>query len=796
MKVPISWLKEFLNFNLTPQEVADALTLAGLEVEGIEMSPLSFSGVVVGSVVEVSKHPNADKLQVATVFDGAESFQVVCGAPNCRAGIKTAFAKIGAALKDESGKEFKIKRSKLRDVESFGMLCSEAELGLSVNHDGIMELPEEWQVGQPLEAFYSDAILEVSLTPNLGHCLSIYGIARELSAILGLPLDKLEFSVHEAGKPIGELVRLSLIDKTQCPRYACRLVENVQVGPSPDWLKKRVESAGVRSINNVVDIGNFVMLEIGQPLHMFDASCISGHHIIVTSQTAHSKLETLDGVQRDVPPDALLICDDSKPLAFAGVMGGMSSAVTDKTRSILIEAAVFTPQSIRKTTKVLSLRSDSSNRFEKGIDPNGVINALNRAASLLEEIAGGTVAAGYLDQKAHAFEGKKIACRLNRVNELLGTQLSLSEEQEIFRRLGFSAVVEGSHALLVSVPSYRNDISIEADLIEEVARIYGYNNIPRRPPRHIASTILPAPMYMMEKKARSRLIAEGLQECVTCDLISPVQAEMGVENALSKESLISVLHPSSIDQSVLRASLLPGLLQVVKYNRDHSNDHISGFEIGRIHFKDGENFKEFSTAGIVMTGNASPYHWDPKPREVDFFDLKGIVENFLASLHIGPVAFVRSHLHNFHPGRQASIKVGDHTIGVLGEVHPNHIQKLDIGQRVYFAEINLQDVLQLAPKLCQVAEINPYPGSERDWTITVSDEMTIARLLEIINESSSRLLEQVYLLDLYKSDQIGQNKKNVTFRFYYRDQKKTIAYETVEKEHARLTEAVQKKLEV
>lgn len=796
MKVPISWLKEFLNFNLTPQELADALTLAGLEVEGIEMSPLSFSAVVVGSIVEVSKHPNADKLQVATVSDGVESFQVVCGAPNCRAGIKTAFAKVGATLKDESGKEFKIKRSKLRDVESFGMLCSEAELGLSINHDGIMELPEEWQVGQPLEAFYSDAILEVSLTPNLGHCMSIYGIARELSAILGLPLDKLEFPVHEAGKPIGEQVRLSLIDKTQCPRYACRLVENVQVGPSPDWLKKRVESAGVRSINNVVDIGNFVMLEIGQPLHMFDASCISGHHIIVTSQTPHTTLETLDSVQRDIPPDALLICDESKPLAFAGVMGGMSSAVTDKTRSILIEAAVFTPQSIRKTTKILSLRSDSSNRFEKGIDPNGVINALNRAASLLEEIAGGTVAAGYLDQKAHVFESKKIACRLNRVNELLGTQLSLSEVQEIFRRLEFSAVVEGSHTLIVSVPSYRNDISIEADLIEEVARIYGYNNIPRRPPRHIASTILPAPMYMMEKKARSRLIAEGLQECVTCDLISPLQAEMGVENALSKESLISVLHPSSIDQSVLRSSLLPGLLQVVKYNRDHSNDHISGFEIGRIHFKDGENFKEFSTAGIVMTGNASPYHWDPKPREVDFFDLKGIVENFLAGLHIGPVAFVRSHLHNFHPGRQASIKVGDQTIGVLGEVHPNHIQKLDIGQRVYFAEINLQDVLQLAPKLCHVAEINPYPGSERDWTITVSDEMTIARLLEIIKESSSRLLEQVYLLDLYKSDQIGQDKRNVTFRFYYRDQKKTIAYETVEKEHARLTEAVQKKLEV
>ncbi len=796
MKVPISWLKKFLNFNLTPQEVADALTLAGLEVEGIEIAPLAFSGVVVGSIVEVSKHPNADKLQVATVTDGVESFQVVCGAPNCREGIKAALAKVGASLKNASGKEFKIKRSKLRDVESFGMLCSEAELGLSEKSDGIMELPNEWKLGQPLESFYADAILEMSLTPNLGHCMSIYGIARELSAILGLPLAKLDFPVHEIGNPIGEKVRLSLIDKKQCLRYACRLVENVQVGPSPDWLKKRIESTGFRSVNNVVDIGNFVMLEMGQPLHMFDANLISGDHIIISSQTPHTKLETLDGAQRDIPPDVLLICDDNKPLAFAGVMGGMSSSITEKTRSILIEAAVFSPQSIRKTTKILSLRSDSSNRFEKGVDPNGVVNALNRAASLLEEIAGGAVASGYLDQKAHAFQDKRIACRLNCVNELLGTQLSLNEVQEIFRKLGFQNVLEGSHSLIVSVPTFRNDISIEADLIEEVARIYGYNNIPRRPPRHVASTILPAPMYMMEKAARTRLVAEGLQECVTCDLISPTQAEMSIENALSEESLISVLHPSSIDQSILRASLLPGLLQVVKYNRDHSNDNLCGFEIGRVHFKNGKNFKEFSTAGIVITGKSSPYHCNPKPREVDFFDLKGTVENLLTGLHIGPVAFVRSHLHNFHPGRQASIKVGEQTIGVLGEVHPKHIQKLDIGQRVYFAEINLQDILELAPKSGQVAAINPFPGSERDWTITVAEEMTVAKLLDIIQESSSCLLEQVYLLDLYKSDQIGEDNKNVTFRFCYRDQKKTIAFETVEKEHARLIEAVQKKLEV
>lgn len=794
MKLPISWLKEYLNFDLSPQELADVLTLAGLEVEGIEMSPLGFSGVVVGAVVAVSRHPNADKLQVATVTDGVESFQVVCGAPNCRAGIKTAFAKIGAVLKDETGKEFKIKRSKLRDVESFGMLCSQAELGLSQDHDGIMELPEEWKIGESLESFYGDAILEVSLTPNLGHCMSIYGIARELSAILNLPLRPVSLKLEEKADPIESKVKVTLLDKRQCLRYACKLVENVQVGPSPDWLKKRVESAGVRSINNVVDVGNYVMLELGQPLHMFDANKISGHHLLITSQTNYPALETLDNVQREIPPDALLICDDEKPLAFAGIMGGASSAVTEATRSVIIEAALFTPQSIRKTTKLLGLRSDSSQRFERGVDPNGIIEAVNRAAELLSQAASSTVAKGIIDQKAHAFEKKKIACRVDRVNEILGTCLSLSEIRAIFDRLQFNVVEETASCLTVAVPTYRNDIGIEIDLIEEIARIYGYNNIPRRPPRHTSSTILPAPMYCMEKTARQHLIAEGLQELVTCDLISPQQAHVSLESALSKDALISVLHPSSIDQSVLRASLLPGLLQVVKHNKDHFNDNVAGFEIGRIHFKEGDQFKEFSMAGIVLTGKSAPYHFDPKPKEFDFYDLKGIVENFLQGLQIKEVEFARSHLHTLHPGRQATIKIHDQLIGALGEVHPHHIQKLDIGQKVYFAEINLHDVLRLAPTSRKVAEITPFPGSERDWTITVNDSITVGKLLEMIRETSSRLLEKVYLLDLYKSEQIGQDRKNVTFRFFYRDQKKTIAFETVEKEHARLTEAVQNKL--
>jgi phenylalanyl-tRNA synthetase beta chain len=678
MKVPLSWLKEYLNFTQSPEELANVLTLAGIEVEGIETSSLKFSGIVVGQVLETSRHPSADRLCIAKVSDGKEEFQVVCGASNCRAGIKTAFAKIGATLFDEEGKSFKIKRSKLRDVESFGMLCSATELGLSDGLEGIMELSEEFEVGKDLASYYSDLIFEVSLTPNLGHCMSIYGLARELSAQLDIPLKKLSYSLNEDEEPIEKCIQALLIDKKQCLRYACRAVKGIQVGPSPEWLKKKIEACGVRSINNVVDIGNLVMLEFGQPLHLFDLDKIEGKKIIITAQTDYKELETLDDAKRLIPPDVLLICDTAKPLAFAGVMGGKSSAVSDQTVNVVIEAAYFTPQAIRKSARLIGLKSDSSQRFEKGIDPSGVIDALNYAAFLLQKVAGGKICKGFIDQKAHEFVEKKIACRIQRVNQLLGTLLSAGEIVGLLRRLGMRILQETNHELLVEVPIYRNDISIEVDLIEEVARVYGYNNIPKPIPLLTISTIPHAPLYLMEKEVRTRLMAEGLQELITCDLISPKQAAMMLEHSMSKEALISVLLSHSVDQSVLRPSLLPGLLQAVKYNIDHGTTHIAGFEIGRTHFKEKDQYIEPTVAGIILSGKRAPYHWDPKPEDFDFYDLKGIIENLLASLKIEGVNFEISHLQNFHPGRQAKIKKGEAVLGVMGEVHPEHLAQIDV----------------------------------------------------------------------------------------------------------------------
>lgn len=793
MKVPLSLLKEYLDITQTPEELAEMLNLAGIEVDSAAPIRLGFSGVVVGKVLTVEKHPTADRLTIAKVTDGTDEFQIVCGASNCRPGIQVALAKIGATLTDSSGKTFKIKKGKLRDVESFGMLCAAEELGLG-SGEGILELSEDFEPGNDLASFYSDIIFEISLTPNLGHCMSILGVARELSAHLGLPLKTKEFSLEEEGEPVEKLIQVQLLDKKQCLRYACRVMNGIRVGPSPGWLKKKIESCGLRSINNIVDVGNLVMLELGQPLHMFDYDQIEGKKILITSQTPWPEIETLDGINRPIPPEALLICDSTQPLALAGIMGGKDSSVTEQTTNILIEAAIFSPQSIRKASKCLKVTSDSSQRFEKGIDPNGSIFALKVAAHLLKQVAGGKIAKGFIDQKVHEFHEKRVLCRTNRANRLLGTQLSSGEIAELLARLGIRTVDDKNNEQLYRVPTYRNDITIEVDLIEEIARVFGYNTIPKHAPRHISSTLFNAPIYELEKRVRERLVAEGLQEMMTCDLISPDQAKRVQENAMNPGATISVLHSHSIDQSVLRTTLLPGLLQAVKYNIDHGSPNIAGFEVGRVHFKEKGQFFEPSTAGIILSGKRKPYHWDPKPVDFDFFDLKGLCENLLASLQITEVTFEISHLHNFHPGRQARMKKGDAILGVLGEVHPRHVAALDIAQRIFFAEITLSELLSLLPKHATIAPISPFPGSERDWTVTLRDEQPVEEVLHAVQSVPSRLLEKVILLDLYKSGQIGKDRKNATFRFFYRDTEKTIALETVEKEHTRITTAAAVKL--
>lgn len=791
MKLPLSWLKEYTTLTQPPIEIAKSLTMAGMEVESIEKAALSFQQVVVGLVQAVEKHPNADKLCVATVTDGKDSFQVVCGAPNCRAGLKTAFAKLGAILMDEEGKQFKIKNTKIRGIESFGMLCSAKELKVSDADDGILELPPHLEPGLDLSDYFTDVVFEVAITPNLGHCASIIGAARELSAVNNEKMHYPKVEVKEdLGKSIQEFAKVKVIDTEGCPRYTCRVIRDVKVGPSPEWLKNRLEACGLRSINNVVDITNYVLLEMGHPLHAFDFDKLKGGQIIVRSAQEGEQFTTLDEKERKLTTSNLLICDAERPVAIAGVMGGMNSEVGNDTVNVLLESAYFDPKKIRKSSRQLGLLSDASKHYERGTDPNNLAYVLDRATMLIQSLADGKVASGIIDVKARDFPKKVIRCRLSRVNALLGSHFGLSEVEGIFRRLGFEVLSDNQEVLTVTVPTYRNDILVEVDLVEEVARIYGYENFTAESPKFHESQIPHAPIFLFEREMRSRLMALGLQEFLTCDLISPTILDTIEDQNINPESIVHVLNPTSIDQSVLRPSMLPGLLQLVKYNIDHQNHDISGFEIGKIHYKKEDQYKEQSVAGVILSGKSRPHHWEFKPYDLDFYDLKGIVESILKELGIDNIRFKENALSTFHSGRQAAIFAGTLAVGSLGEVHPKIQRKIDVPQRILYAELNLHDLFQVRKDEFKMVELPFYPGSERDWTLTLDEETPISEVLDKIQLIRSDVLEKVSILDVYRSDKLGNKRKNVTFNFLYRDREKTISQETVDAEHDRVTKEV------
>ncbi len=789
MKVPLSWLKEFLPLNAPVQEISDALTSLGIEVEKITGLTTAFTGVVIAKIISAEQHPNADRLRVAQVTDGTETFQIVCAAPNCRAGLVTALARIGAELTDGEGKSWKIKKSKLRDVESSGMLCSGKDLGLSEEADGILELSVDSTLGTDFSTYVTDPVFDISLTPNLGHVLSALGVARELAAYYKTVAKRPAVHVKETGH---KKMTVEVPDQKLCPRYACRIMTQIKVGPSPEWLQKRLVACGLRPINNVVDVSNLVMWECGQPLHIFDLDKIK-EKIIVSATEAPTILQTLDEKNREIPPQTILIQDAEKPLAIAGIMGGLFSSTTENTTNILIESASFEARSIRKSSRLLDLKTDGAYRHERGIDAANTVHALDRAAQLIQELAGGEVHP-LVDIKEHAFTRRMIPCRLSRLQQLLGFPLSLSEATSLFERLEMQVKVTPLDVLEVVVPTYRNDLLKEIDLVEEAARLYGYNNIPRKAPVYTGSALADAPLYRLETEMRDLLLEQGMQECVTCDLISPALSELTMEKGLPENSTIHVLHPRSIDQSVLRTSLMGGLLQVVKHNINHQVDTLAAFEVGRIHFREKNELLEASCAGILLTGKSRQHHFDRKPQDFDFFDLKGMVENLCDALRIARYSFEPAHLHTLHPWRQAKLKSGDVTVGVIGEVHPQLLLKLDIQQRVYFAELNLNDILLLKKKGKNFSELAAFPSSERDWTLTLKENIPIAQIAQAIERTKSPYLEHFYLLDLYTSDQLGKDRKNATFRLCYRDPSKTMAFEVVEQEHQKLTHSVAEKL--
>lgn len=795
MKILLSWLKEYIDLNLSPPQIAKVLTSAGLEVDAIESVGTNFNKVVVGKIENVVPHPSAEKLNLATVFDGTQTFQVVCGAPNCRPGIKTAFASVGATLRSEDGKEKVIQHVKIRGVDSFGMLCSSFELGLSSDHGGILEFADHVKEGTDVAEMYGDTLFDISLTPNLGHCQSLIGVARELSAALGLPIKYPQATVQEdEWDEINKSVAVTVKDATKCPRYTCRLIRGVKIAPSPAWLKNKLEQSGIRSINNVVDVTNYVLLELGHPLHAFDFDTLSGHQIVVKSADEREGFMTLDNKKRTLSQDDLMICDQNKSVAIAGVMGGLISEVTDTTQNVLLESAYFQPATIRRTSKKLGLQTDASKRFERGTDPNGLILALDRASMLIQQITGGKIARGVVDAKEKDFPELVVKCRLSRINSLLGTHLSINEVENIFTRLGFQYQWDRKDVFEVKIPTYRVDIHSEIDIIEEAARIYGYDRIPKVATRYQGTKQPDAPIFLFERQVRQKLLNQGLQEFLTCDLIGPTLLNIIQEGLMPQEAMVKVLNPTSIEQSILRTSLLPGFLQVVKYNVDHQNHSINGFELGRIHFKDGEQYKEQSMAAILLTGKGRFSHWDRKAEDVDFYDLKGMIEVVFGELGIEGAEFKSQNLKIFHTGRQASIYVGSLEVGSLGEVHPSIQRRLDVPQRILFAELNLHDLFKLRKIEQKMVDIPIYPHSTRDWTVTLPEDLPIENVLKVLHSISSPLVEEISVKDIFKSEKLGNNRKNATFHFVYRDKSKTIELEAVEQEHERIIKEALKSL--
>ncbi|MBM3197839.1 MAG: phenylalanine--tRNA ligase subunit beta [Chlamydiae bacterium] len=793
MKIPLSWLGEYISLPDSLDVLCDAFTRAGLEVDHVASVSPAFSDVVVAKVIQTERHPHADRLQVAQVFDGERTVQVVCGDPKCRPGITIAFAKVGATLPSADGTFWTVKEAILRQISSSGMICSLEELGLASKSEGIVELPDSLIAGQDVTTLYKDTILDISLTPNLGHCMSIYGVARELSSFLQTPLRPLVSSVRETlTLPLFEAIQVQVDAPHLCSTYSCRLVTSVRVEPSPFWLARKLELAGIRSINNVVDISNYVLLLTGQPLHFFDYEEIQEKKLIVRAADTPTEMQTLDDVIRIAPSEALLICDAKRPLAIAGIMGGKEGSVQTTTTSVLIEAARFQASSIRKTSKTLSCKTDASLRFEKGTDPLTLPIALDLAADLLRQVAGGTVASGVLTLGQKSYVKEPIPCSPSKVNKLLGTHLSQGEIQDLLENLQMQVERVSQDNFQVTPPSYRNDVSQEIDLVEEVARLYGFQNLPQGLSPHIDSPCSDAPIFLAEQRVRTALLQEGLQELLTCDLTSPELSSLE-ERPHSVES-ISVLHSKSSDYSVLRSSLLPGLLQVIKYNIDRQNHDLCGFEVGKVHYQEQGNYHEPFHIGIVMTGLRSPYHFQPKTREVDFFDLKGVVENILNSFSVQNISFLPAHTHSLQPGRQAYIQKGNQRLGLLGEVHPSLRRKFDIDQRVFFAKLDLSMLITLQPTTFSVQDLPQVPCSDRDWTVTLPLHEPLAPLLATIHELASPLLEKVFLLDCFTSEKLGADRKNCTMRFIYRDKEKTLDWATVEQEHAKLLQTVKKSL--
>ncbi|MDQ1910232.1 phenylalanine--tRNA ligase subunit beta [Paenibacillus sp. GD4] len=801
MKVSYQWLSQYVDVNgYTASELAEKLTRSGIEVDGVENRNKGVTGVVVGYVKSKEKHPDADKLNVCIVDAGTgEDLQIVCGAKNVAAGQKVPVALVGAKLPDG----LVIKRAKLRGVESMGMICSAKELGLNDKllpkeiQEGILVLPEGTEIGLSIldVLAISDEVLDLDLTPNRSDALSMLGAAYEIGAIIGrgVKLPEPSLGGTDGAGRAADKISVEITAKDLCSHYAARLIEGVKVGVSPLWLQNRLMAAGIRPINNIVDITNYVMLEYGQPLHAFDADQLANGHIDVRSAREGEKLVTLDNVERALDPSMLLITDGEKPVAIAGVMGGLNSEVTDGTTRILLESAKFDGGSVRKTSRQLGLRSEASLRFEKEVNPEAVIPALNRAAALIAELGGGVVADGIVEAVTKEHKPVQLEITAGRINGYLGTSLSVEEIKGIFDRLAFVVEPLEGDGLLVHVPSRRGDITRTVDLIEEVARLHGYDNIPTTLMNVVTTPGSLTKQQRIRRIVRTLMTGSGLHEAITYSFTHPDQ--IAEYSGLYREvEPVSLSMPMSEERSTLRTSLVPHLLDAALYNRNRNQNDVALFEIGRVFVTQEKQLtkqpEERLLLSALLTGKRSELHWTGKPGDVDFYDLKGVLENVLAYLGVKGVSFTAAQPEGFHPGRTAHIVADGKVIGVIGQLHPALQQKKDLAD-TYVFELELDVLAELADEKLTYTPLPRYPAIGRDMAVVVDKSVAVGELIGKAREVAGSLLESIQVFDIYTGERLGADKKSVAISFVYRTLERTLTDEEVSELHAKVVAALE-----
>ncbi len=796
MIVSLSWLQDYVSIEMPVAQLADALTMVGLEVEAVIERYAYLDSVLVGRVASVEAHPNADRLQVCRVEAGQRSYSVVCGAPNVQNGMLAPLALAGTELPDGTI----LREGDIRGETSEGMLCSEAELGLGSDRSGIMALNESLTVGMPLNKALnlSDVMMEIGLTPNRPDCLSMIGVAREIAAIQNTPLKLPTINLEEAASSaIDEAASVKIEAWDHCPRYTARLLTDLEVGPSPFWLQDRLMSVGQRPINNLVDITNFVMLEMGQPLHAFDFDQLAGHRIVVRTARQGEQFITLDQKQRVLESDMLMICDGEKPVGVAGVMGGLNSEVEAKTTGVLIESAYFNPTSIRKTAKKLGLNTEASHRFERGIDPEGTLTALNRAAQLMADIGGGRLVKGAIDQRLEPVPTPPVPLSVSKANGRLGLALAANRMEELLTSVGFSVTKQDDDTLLVTIPSFRVDVSRPEDLMEEVARLEGYNEIPTTfpmIPAQSSSTSGPS-LIGQRQRIADILVGFGFNEVVTysfigrhsCDFLRLPAEDM-------RRNQVEILNPLTEDQAVLRTSLVPGLLESMQRSFSKQVKTVKLFEIGRIFLGQNEGrlpHEEEYLGGLWGGLRQDPPSWHAKEVVCDFYDLKGVLEGLLDALGIPSVSFSRvsrNECHYTRYGYSAEICCQGEQIGIIGEVHPEVLKNYDLRQGAYIFELNLNRLLTYLPKRSKTHPLPRYPYTTRDITLIVDEKIEAAEIIAAIQKFDEPLVESVYIFDVFSGKPIPLEKKSISIRITYRSAEKTLVDEDVNQTHKDLTQ--------